>query len=84
MHITHEHKLTITLCVGNELLGKLRKMRTLEDDDEDEVKPSGPAKGQTSQQPAWMRTLLERCQEWLSALPAVRHCDESSLISTFS
>lgn len=47
-------------------------MRSLADDDEDEVKPSGPAKSQTAEQPAWMRALLERCREWLSALPEVR------------
>ncbi|TDL28876.1 dynein heavy chain protein 1 [Rickenella mellea] len=60
----------IAISQGNELLGKLRKMRTLEDDDDDEIKTSGPAKGQQSQQPAWMRSLLDRCKEWLSALPA--------------
>lgn len=59
---------------GNELLGKLRKMRMLSDDDDDEVTPSaGPSKGQSSQQPAWMRNLLDRCREWLSQLPSVRY-----------
>ena len=56
---------------GNELLGKLRKMRMLADDD-DEATPSGPSKGQTTQQPAWMRNLFDRCKEWLEQLPAVR------------
>jgi dynein heavy chain 1 len=56
--------------LGNELLGKLRKMRMLADDDE-EVLSTTAAKSQTSQQPAWMRTLLERCREWLDQLPAV-------------
>lgn len=56
---------------GNELLGKLRKMRMLADDD-DEVLSTTAAKSQTSQQPAWMRTLLERCREWLDKLPSVR------------
>ena len=55
---------------GNELLGKLRKMRMLADDD-DEVLSTTAAKSQPSQQPAWMRTLLERCREWLDQLPAV-------------
>ena len=57
---------------GNELLGKLRKMRTLTDDDDDTASTAGPSKGQTSQQPAWMRALLERCREWLTQLPSVR------------
>jgi len=55
---------------GNELLGKLRKMRMLADDD-DEVVASSATKSQTSQQPAWMRALLERCREWLGQLPEV-------------
>jgi dynein heavy chain 1, cytosolic len=45
-------------------------MRMLADDD-DEVLSTTAAKSQTSQQPAWMRTLLERCREWLDQLPAV-------------
>ena len=61
----------LTCLLGNELLGKLRKMRSLADDDEEEVKPSGPTKSQTVEQPAWMRALLERCKEWLGALPEV-------------
>ena len=56
--------------IGNELLGKLRKMRTLVDDD-DEITTSGPSKSQASQQPAWMRNLHERCGEWLTQLPPV-------------
>lgn len=56
---------------GNELLSKLRKMRMLADDDEDVAQASGPSKGQASQQPAWMRNLLERCTEWLGQLPNV-------------
>lgn len=44
-------------------------MRMLEDDD-DEVTPA--AKSSTSQQPGWMRTLLDRCREWLEQLPVVR------------
>jgi dynein heavy chain 1 len=54
---------------GNELLGKLRKMRMLADDDE--VVSTTAAKSQTAQ-PAWMRTLHERCREWLDQLPSVR------------
>lgn len=61
----------LTFILGNELLGKLRKMRSLADDDEDDTKPSGPAKSQKAEQPAWMRGLLERCKEWLAALPEV-------------
>ena len=61
----------IAIAQGNELLGKLRKTRTIADDD-DEATTSGPAKGQTTQQPAWMRQLFDRCKEWLEQLPAVR------------
>ncbi len=45
-------------------------MRMLADDDDD-VAPAASTKSQTSQQPAWMRSLLDRCQEWLSQLPSV-------------
>ena len=47
-------------------------MRSLSDDDDDEVKPSGPAKGKSIEQPAWMRQLLERAKEWLAGVPEVR------------
>ncbi|KAH0590223.1 hypothetical protein H2248_000395 [Termitomyces sp. 'cryptogamus'] len=59
----------IAIAQGNELLGQLRKMRMLADDDEDAV-ASAATKAQTSQQPAWMRILLERCKEWLVQLPS--------------
>lgn len=52
-------------------MGKLRKMRTLADDDEDEIKPVGTSKTQSTEQPAWMKQLLDRCKEWLSVLPTV-------------
>ena len=57
--------------IGNELLGKLRKMRMIADDD-DEAVSSGPSKGQPTQQPAWMRQLFDRCKEWHDQLPQVR------------
>ncbi|KAI3615632.1 cytoplasmic dynein 1 heavy chain 1-like [Moniliophthora roreri] len=57
----------IAVAQGNELLGKLRKMRMLADDD-DEATPSA-SKSQGSQQPAWMRSLHDRCREWLALLP---------------
>lgn len=64
-----------SLVIGNELLGKLRKMRTLADDEDDVPSPGSPSKSQSSQQPAWMRNLYERCREWLTQLPSVRiHC----------
>lgn len=52
------------------MLGKLRKLRTLEDDEE--VGAKGDSSTGTAQQPAWMRVLLSNCNEWLSALPSVR------------
>ncbi|KAF9243765.1 dynein heavy chain and region D6 of dynein motor-domain-containing protein [Melanogaster broomeanus] len=60
----------IAVAQGNELLGKLRKMRTLADDEDDVSSASGPSKSQTSQQPAWMRNLHERCREWLTQIPS--------------
>jgi len=48
-------------------------MRMLADDEE--AIPTMAVKSQTSQQPAWMRTLLERCMEWLNQLPAVSVVD---------
>ncbi|KAJ7596607.1 dynein heavy chain protein 1 [Mycena floridula] len=57
----------IAVAQGNELLGKLRKMRLLADDD-DESTPAASS-GSGSQQPAWMRSLLDRCREWLTQLP---------------
>jgi len=39
-------------------------------DDEDELMTTSTQK-QTSQQPAWMRSLFERCREWLGLLPTV-------------
>ncbi|KAF8746268.1 hypothetical protein AX14_000063 [Amanita brunnescens Koide BX004] len=59
----------IAVVQGNALLGNLRRMRMLADDEDDTASPSA-TKSQSSQQPAWMRTLLERCQEWLAQLPA--------------
>ncbi|EGO28454.1 hypothetical protein SERLADRAFT_445906 [Serpula lacrymans var. lacrymans S7.9] len=60
----------IAVAQGNELLGKLRKMRMLADDDDEVTAAAGPSKGQASQQPAWMRALHDRCREWSSQLPA--------------
>lgn len=59
----------IAVAQGQQLLGKLRKMRMLEDDEDEVISTS--KKSQTSQQPAWMRTLLDRCREWLGQLPSV-------------
>ncbi|KAF9454965.1 dynein heavy chain [Macrolepiota fuliginosa MF-IS2] len=58
----------IAIAQGNELLGKLRKMRMLADD-ENEVVSTTAAKSQTAQ-PPWMRSLHERCLEWLGQLPS--------------
>ncbi|KAF9072690.1 dynein [Rhodocollybia butyracea] len=54
----------IAIAQGDELLGKLRKMR-MQDDDEDE--PTAVAA--STSQPAWMRQLFDRCKEWLVLLP---------------
>jgi dynein heavy chain 1 len=60
------------LASGNVLLGKLRKMRTLADDDEDVGSGNRSSTKSATQQPAWMRTLHQHCQEWLKRLPEVR------------
>lgn len=46
-------------------------MRMLSDDDDEASTSTGPSKGGASQQPAWMRNLLERCREWEQQLPEV-------------
>jgi dynein heavy chain 1 len=63
----------IAVAQGNELLGKLRKMRSLADDDDEEAGAGGSAQapGAAQQQPAWMRHLHERCREWEAQLPKV-------------
>ena len=43
----------------------------LADDDSDSAPAIGAPQGQTSQQPAWMRQLHDRCMEWIGQLPAV-------------
>ncbi|KZT42722.1 dynein heavy chain [Sistotremastrum suecicum HHB10207 ss-3] len=60
----------IAVAQGNDLLSKMRKMRTLSDDDEVASTSSGSSKGDAPSQPAWMRSLLQHCQEWLGVLPA--------------
>lgn len=44
----------------------------LADDEDDSTPAVGAPQGQTSQQPAWMRQLHDRCREWIGQLPAVR------------
>ena len=46
----------------------------LADDDDDTAPAVGAPQGQTSQQPAWMRQLHDRCTEWIGQLPAVSGC----------
>ncbi|KAF8602688.1 dynein heavy chain [Ceratobasidium sp. AG-I] len=60
----------IAITQGNQLLGKLRKMRTLADDDEEVGSGNQSSAKSANQQPAWMRTLHQHCDEWLKALPA--------------
>lgn len=43
----------------------------LADDDDDSAPTIGAPQGQTSQQPAWMRQLHDRCMEWIGQLPTV-------------
>ncbi|TIC37063.1 hypothetical protein E3Q09_01001 [Wallemia mellicola] len=64
----------IAVAHGSDLLGKLRKMKSLSDDDET---VSVNTSEESNQQPAWMRTLMSNCQEWLELLPKV--CKRSSI-----
>ncbi|KAM6498345.1 dynein heavy chain protein 1 [Amanita muscaria] len=59
----------IAIAQGNALLGNLRRMRMLADDDDETATPT-KTKSQPVQQPTWMRALHERCGEWLERLPA--------------
>lgn len=59
----------IAIAQGNALLGNLRRMRMLADDDDEAATPT-KTKSQPVQQPTWMRALHERCGEWLERLPA--------------
>jgi hypothetical protein len=67
------------VCTGGELLVKLRKMRSLADDEE-EVTPAASTEDRSSQQPTWMRTLLKTCEGWLQQLPEVDKLSFSLLI----
>ncbi|KAF8321764.1 dynein heavy chain protein 1 [Clavulina sp. PMI_390] len=58
----------IAISQGNALLGKLRKMRTDGDDDDDTVAGTSTQSTSTAQ-PLWMKTLMQHCQAWLKALP---------------
>ncbi len=55
-------------------------MRLLADDD-DEVTPTASS-ASSSQQPAWMRSLYDRCNEWLQQLPEVSLETESRAIGS--
>ncbi|KAH8834765.1 dynein heavy chain protein 1 [Flagelloscypha sp. PMI_526] len=59
----------IAVAQGNELVGKLQKMRMLADDDDGDVATSASS-STSAAQPAWMRNLIDRCREWLGLLPA--------------
>ncbi|KZV92126.1 dynein heavy chain protein 1 [Exidia glandulosa HHB12029] len=58
----------IAVKKGDEVLSKLRKMRTLADEEEN-VSAAGQKGASSSTQPAWMRILQQHCTEWLAALP---------------
>lgn len=62
------------------MLGKLRKMRTLADDD-DEITPAAGTSSST--QPAWMRSLMDKCKEWLGQLPPVSTTLKKKLMTTY-
>ncbi|KAG8867814.1 hypothetical protein FRC20_004812 [Serendipita sp. 405] len=59
----------IAVSQGRDMLNKLRKMRTLDDDD-DATDAKSSIHTTSNQQPAWMRALLANCNEWLSLLPS--------------
>ncbi|KAI8974487.1 dynein heavy chain [Pilobolus umbonatus] len=55
---------------GNNMLSKVRKMKSLTDDDEAAYSQDSSNKQATSTQPAWMRALNVAISNWLSQLPA--------------
>ncbi|TIA73231.1 hypothetical protein E3P91_01529 [Wallemia ichthyophaga] len=57
----------IAIAHGTALFGKLRKMKSLSDDDETVIVSTSE---ESTQQPAWMRNLMTKCQEWLGLLPS--------------
>lgn len=61
----------IAIAHGTALFGKLRKMKSLSDDDETVIVSTSE---ESTQQPAWMRNLMTKCQEWLGLLPSVSTC----------
>ncbi|KAG9049343.1 hypothetical protein FS837_010557 [Tulasnella sp. UAMH 9824] len=60
----------IAVSQGNQLLTKLRKTRTLVDDEEEVVSGTTSSQRGVVQQPAWMRTLLLNCKTWMEGLPS--------------
>lgn len=56
---------------ANTMLSKVRKMKSLSDDDEVAYSNDSSAKV-SSTQPAWMRALAANAQNWLGLLPEVR------------
>jgi dynein heavy chain 1 len=51
--------------VGEAVIGKLRKMRTTEDEEGD----MGPTTTSETARPAWMSTLRTHVEDWLKSLP---------------
>ncbi|KAF7729943.1 hypothetical protein EC973_003356 [Apophysomyces ossiformis] len=54
---------------GNAMLSKVRKMKSLSDDDEVAFAQDTTTQSTTSQQPAWMRALSQSIEGWLEILP---------------
>ncbi|KAL7751554.1 dynein heavy chain [Sorochytrium milnesiophthora] len=76
----HAEKI-ISVMKGYEMLSKVYKMRSLEEDD-DTVYDVEQDKVNSAQQPAWMRTVHAQVEQWLAALPeditAISNLDQQS------
>jgi dynein heavy chain 1 len=63
----------LSISKGNAMLVKIRKMKSLADDDEVAyTQESGSKSSGASAQPAWMRALYNNVDNWLKTLPEVR------------
>ena len=69
----------IAVAHGSTLLAKLRKMKSLSDDDETVTVSTSE---ESAHQPAWMRTLTANCQEWLGLLPEVSRISPAKMSLT--
>ena len=61
----------ILLPLGNAMLVKIRKMKSLADDDEVADTQESSSSSSGASKPAWMRALYNNVNNWLKILPEV-------------